>query len=142
MTHPFFAAALGGLLFGAAAGLLMLATGRIAGISGIAAGLVHPQRGELLWRALFVGGMLLGGLISAGLLPASFVAQSGVSGARLLGAGLLIGIGARVGNGCTSGHGICGVGRLSLRSAVAVSVFSATGALTHVLDGLSAGGRP
>ncbi|HEX6239804.1 MAG TPA: YeeE/YedE thiosulfate transporter family protein [Polyangiales bacterium] len=142
MTQAFFAAAAGGLLFGAAAGLLMLGTGRIAGIAGIAGGLVHPERGELLWRALFVAGMLLGGLLGAQLLPASFVAHAGLSAARLLGAGVLIGVGARLANGCTSGHGICGVGRLSLRSVVAVAIFSTTGALTHLLDRWSTGGAP
>lgn len=134
MTHPFFTAAAGGVLFGLAAGLLMISSGRIAGIAGIAGGLVHPKRGDLSWRALFVAGLLLGGLISVRALPASFVLSSPLSSARLLGAGLLIGVGARLGNGCTSGHGICGVGRLSLRSIVAVTIFTATGALTHALD--------
>ena len=139
MTQPFIETAAGGALFGAAAGLLLLAHGRIAGIAGIAAGMLRPKQGELVWRALFVLGLLAGGLVAAALVPSSFTWHRDASAARLIAAGLLIGIGSRVGNGCTSGHGVCGVARLSLRSMVAVMLFSATGALTHAVDVLVKG---
>ncbi len=142
MTQSLVGAAAGGALFGAAAGLLLLATGRIAGVAGIAAGIVRPERGELAWRALFVAGLLLGGFISAAVLPSQFAWHREASTARVIAAGLLIGVGSRVGNGCTSGHGICGVARFSLRSITAVALFTAVGALTHALDLLAGGGPP
>lgn len=126
----------GGLLFGAAAGLLLLETGRIAGVAGVAAGLSRPKPGDFLWRALFVVGLVAGGLVAARLLPAAFAWQREVSLVRVVAAGLLIGVGARIGNGCTSGHGVCGVARLSPRSIVAVSLFTAVGAVTLLLERL------
>jgi uncharacterized membrane protein YedE/YeeE len=140
MTQPLLGVAAGGALFGIAAGLLLVEAGRIAGIAGVAAGLLRPRRGEVLWRALFVLGLLAGGVVSASLLPQAFAWHRDASTARLVAAGLLIGIGSRVGNGCTSGHGICGVGRLSRRSIVAVAIFTAAGAVTHLLDRIGSGG--
>ncbi len=123
-----------GGLFGAAAGALLIGRGKIAGISGILAGALqhdqHDQHGT--WRFVFLLSLMLGGLAGSALAPESIVRSHPVSLARLALAGLLIGLGARIGNGCTSGHGICGIGRLSLRSTVAVATFSLTGALTHI----------
>jgi uncharacterized protein len=137
--HPWVSIAAGGLLFGSAAGLLLLEAGRIAGVAGVAAGLLQRNPGDLFWRALFVLGLLAGGLVAGHLLPAAFAWHRDASTLRVIAAGLLIGVGARIGNGCTSGHGVCGVARLSARSIVAVTLFTAVGALTHILDRLVTG---
>ncbi|MHB8420554.1 MAG: YeeE/YedE family protein [Myxococcales bacterium] len=120
----------GGLLIGLAASALLLVNGRVAGISGIVAGLLGPERGDALWRAAFVAGLLAGGLLVAALLPGA--AHSGLvrSAPAIAAAGFLVGTGARLANGCTSGHGLCGLSRLSPRSLVAVLTFIATGAAT------------
>ena len=128
-----------GGLFGAAAGLLLIARGRLAGISGILGGALRrePDGG---WRYSFLLGLSLGGLIGSVIVPDAIDRVHPTSLARLVLAGLLIGLGARLGNGCTSGHGICGVGRLSLRSTVAVATFSSIGAFTHACLDLGGAG--
>src|SRR3984957_16993119 len=119
----------GGALIGASASALLLLDGRIAGISGIVGGLVVPQRGEVAWRALFVGGLLVGALLLACFAPGSFQAP-GSSWPVVAVGGLLVGIGTRLGSGCTSGHGVCGLSRFSMRSLVATCVFMLTAAIT------------
>lgn len=131
-------AAIGGALIGLSAVLLMLSTGRIAGICGIFSGLLNLQGDDKGWRIAFVGGLILApaiaGWIGYGVpmpaLPASW--------AVIVVSGLLVGFGARLGSGCTSGHGICGIARLSPRSVAATIVFMLTAILTvaitrHVL---------
>src|SRR5215471_290997 len=122
-------ALLGGALIGAAASLLLAVNGRIAGISGILAGLFSQRREEVTWRALFLGGLLAGGAIFVVLRPESLVAdvRPGIATTAL--AGLLVGWGTRVSGGCTSGHGVCGISRLSLRSIVATGTFMLVGML-------------
>ena len=120
----------GGLLIGAAAALLILFNGRIAGISGIVGGLLQrPKAGEAAWRIAFVGGLLLAPLVYPLFsdLPASRI---DAGWGMLAVAGLLVGFGTRYGSGCTSGHGVCGLSRWSLRSLVATSLFMLTGFLT------------
>lgn len=126
----FLPALAGGVLIGAAALLLLLFNGRIAGISGIVAGLVAPNATQVGWRAAFVIGLLGGGLAASLLAPASFGPPLVRSQALWLVGGLLVGVGARMSGGCTSGHGVCGLGRLSPRSIVATTTFMATGAIT------------
>jgi uncharacterized membrane protein YedE/YeeE len=130
----------GGALIGASASLLLALNGRVAGISGILGGLVLPARGDVIWRALFTLGLIVGGAAAFSAAPASFDA----SGAPALGlvavAGALVGIGTRIGNGCTSGHGVCGISRFAPRSIVATITFMATGALTVVAVRLLGGG--
>jgi len=117
-------AAIGGALIGFSAVLLMLFTGRIAGISGIFDGLINQQTSDRSWRAAFVAGliaapvtaMLVGYTVPMPRLPGSFI--------TIVVGGLLVGFGARLGSGCTSGHGICGIARLSPRSIAATSVFT------------------
>ena len=123
-------ALLGGMLLGISASVLLLFNGRIAGISGIVSGVLKPSEGEFSWRLLFVVGMVTSGLLAPLLgfaLPETLPVSSFFWVAV---AGLLVGIGTKVGNGCTSGHGICGMGRLSKRSIVATCVFMAVAIAT------------
>ncbi|MEB3230868.1 MAG: YeeE/YedE family protein [Leptolyngbyaceae bacterium] len=119
----------GGALIGLSATLLLWANGRIAGISGIVNGALEVKRGET-WRWLFLIGMILGGAIYEYGLAAQPTPMSGLApGAMILG-GFIVGMGTRLGSGCTSGHGVCGLGRLSGRSLTAVLTFLATGMMT------------
>lgn len=122
----------GGALIGASAAVLLAFNGRIAGISGIVSGLLSANKGDTQWRATFVGGLLLGGVALALLAP-SALGASPVSLPMIALAGALVGVGTSLGNGCTSGHGVCGVARLSPRSIVATLTFITTGAVTVVL---------
>jgi len=118
----------GGALLGAAAAALLVLGGRVAGISGILAGAISGAR-ERTWRIAFVVGLVLAGFIAARVMPSAASAPPRTFFLVLV-AGLLVGVGTRLGGGCTSGHGVCGIGRLSKRSLVATLVFMATGALT------------
>lgn len=121
---------LGGALIGLSATLLLWSIGRIAGISGIVNGLGTAPRSDRAWRAAFLLGLMIAGGIAINLLPdAPSRLQSG-STPMLLMAGLLVGFGTRMGNGCTSGHGVCGLGRLSWRSLAAVLTFMVTAITT------------
>jgi len=119
----------GGAIIGFAAGLFALVNGRIAGISGILGGLLRPTLPDAGWRIAFVAGLIVAPIVytTVGKLPPIVIdAQYPV----LIAAGLLVGVGTRFGAGCTSGHGVCGLSRLSPRSLVATLVFMATGFLT------------
>ncbi|MDN0084679.1 YeeE/YedE family protein [Crenobacter sp. SG2305] len=119
----------GGLLIGLAAALFVLFNGRIAGISGIVGGLLRPSRGEVGWRLAFVFGLVLAPLAYSlvAVLPARRIDASTT---LLIVAGVLVGLGTRYGAGCTSGHGVCGLSRLSPRSLVATLAFMASGFAT------------
>jgi len=135
-----FASAIGGLLIGLSAAILLLFHGRIAGISGIFAGVIEPRAGEFGWRATFLGGLLVGGALMFALTPELYAVTIERSLAVVAVAGVLVGVGTRLGSGCTSGHGVCGMARLSTRSLMATISFMATGALTvfiinHLLGG-------
>lgn len=128
----------GGILLGISATLMLLLNGKVAGISGILTGLMTPKSKDFAWRLLFAVGMISGGFIAALMLGGSAPVQFETSSAMLAVAGLLVGVGTRLGNGCTSGHGICGIGRLSKRSIIATCVFMAVAGVTvfvrlHVL---------
>lgn len=120
----------GGALIGLAAALLLLANGRIAGISGILGGAAGPPDANTGWRVAFIAGLLLGALGIIHLLPASGDVALQASTPMLIIGGLLVGFGTRLGNGCTSGHGVCGLARGSRRSIVATVVFFAVALLT------------
>lgn len=133
-------AAIGGVLIGFSAVLLMLLTGRIAGISGIFSGLLNLRGEDKGWRIAFIAGLILAPIVAGAIghgmtsptLPANWVI--------IVAAGLLVGFGTRLGGGCTSGHGICGIGRLSMRSIAATFVFMVTAVITvaithHVVGG-------
>ncbi|MEE8433708.1 MAG: YeeE/YedE thiosulfate transporter family protein [bacterium] len=116
----------GGAIFGLGSVLLLIFNGRIAGVSGIVSGLLFPVRQDWSWRAYFAVGMLLGGFALSWLQPQAFIFGIERSNLAIIAAGILIGVGARMANGCTSGHFICGIGRLSRRSIVAGVIFAAT----------------
>jgi uncharacterized membrane protein YedE/YeeE len=129
---------LGGALIGLAAVLLMLANGRIAGVSEILGGMLARTRGDLAWRVAFIVGLWLGALVYWIARGEPFAVETVGSWPTAIAAGLLVGIGTRMGSGCTSGHGVCGIARLSKRSIVATAVFMGTGFATvfvarHVL---------
>jgi hypothetical protein len=123
-------ALVGGLLIGLAACILLLFNGRIAGISGILGGVVVPRPGEVSWRLWFLAGLLGGGLVAARFLPGAFGDAPAVPMSAIVVAGFLVGFGTRLSNGCTSGHGVCGLGRLSKRSLAATLTFMAAGAVS------------
>ncbi|MFN5350453.1 MAG: YeeE/YedE family protein [Polaromonas sp.] len=119
----------GGMLIGLAAALFVLLNGRIAGISGVLGGLFAPVRGDVLWRVAFIGGMVAAPLAYRVVLALPAV-QIDAGYPALVAAGLLVGVGTRYGAGCTSGHGVCGLSRLSLRSLVATGTFMGAGFVT------------
>lgn len=134
MTATWLTALAGGVLIGLAAVLLLWLNGRIAGVSGILNGVVFPKAGDVSWRVAFLVGLIAAGGLYMALVPGAPLPRADFSRAGLIIAGLLVGFGTRMGNGCTSGHGVCGLGRLSLRSLTAVVTFMATAiATTFVL---------
>jgi len=120
-------AIVGGLLIGLAVAGLWLFNGRAAGISGIFGGVLELERPDLPWRGAFIGGLALGGLVLSRIEPRLFAWDAPHSSALVVASGLLVGFGTRLGGGCTSGHGLCGISRLSPRSVVATLVFMALG---------------
>ena len=134
------AATLGGALIGLSASAMLLLNGRIAGISGIVGGALKLPKGDMVWRLVFVAGLITGGLVMWLLHPGAFVMEIDRSVLAIAAAGLLVGVGVRLGSGCTSGHGVCGLSRFSPRSLVATGTFMAAGAavaavVTHVFGG-------
>jgi uncharacterized protein len=124
-----WSAAIGGVVIGLAATLFVLVNGRVAGISGIVGGMLHPRPGDFAWRLAFVAGLLLAPLVytTVAAHPSATI-EAGYP--VLIAAGLLVGIGTRFAGGCTSGHGVCGLSRLSPRSLVATLSFMAAGFAT------------
>jgi uncharacterized protein len=134
MFETYALALLGGGLIGGAAALLLLTHGRIAGISGIVGSAMLPRGEARGWRLAFLGGLGVVGLVARWLAPAAIGAPAR-SLAVVAMAGVLVGYGTRLGSGCTSGHGVCGLSRGSRRSVVAVMTFLATGVLTAWIAG-------
>ena len=128
-------AMIGGALIGIAAVLLFRVNGRIAGVSGIVHGLVTNANLQSLWRVMFVAGLILGGLLYFLLTGEPIVGDYRPALPLVAVAGLLVGVGPRMANGCTSGHGVCGVARMSVRSIIATVVFVSFGMLTATLAG-------
>lgn len=131
----------GGILIGLAATLLLWLNGRVAGVSGILNGVIFPKQQDVAWRAAFLIGLIVAGGLYMALVPGASLPRTDYSRAGLIVAGILVGFGTRMGNGCTSGHGVCGLGRLSLRSLVAVLTFMGTAIMTtyvvrHLWSGL------
>lgn len=128
VLEAFIPAVAGGILIGLASLTLLLFNGKVAGVSGIVGGLFAPTTGDTGWRVAFAVGLLLGGVGLLIQMPASLTGDSPRSLPLLALGGLLVGFGSRLGSGCTSGHGVCGVGRLSKRSITATLLFTLAGA--------------
>jgi uncharacterized membrane protein YedE/YeeE len=137
-----YSALLGGILLGTSATLLLWMNGQIAGISGIFRGALKMRTTDRLWRVLFLAGLVLGGGLWWQIMGPTFTPRSGFSMPLLIVAGILVGFGSRIGNGCTSGHGVCGLGRTSARSLASTATFFAvavatTFALRHIFGAVS-----
>lgn len=131
LTYP----VLGGALIGLSASLLLLSHGKIAGISGIFSGLFQPNIDDHGYRVWFLSGLVLAGLVARFVAPQAFGVPITTSLLLVAVAGLLVGLGTKLANGCTSGHGVCGVSRLSARSVVATVTFIAAGVVTTFFVG-------
>ncbi len=130
MKHEWWMALVGGGILGAASGLLLWANGRIAGVSGIVGSTLRPRTGDVAWRLAFLIGLALAGWGAAALGKVHFDVTALPGTSALAFAGVAVGLGTRYANGCTSGHGICGLSRGSLRSLVATGTFMAVAAGT------------
>jgi uncharacterized protein len=133
---------LGGALIGVAASLLLLVHGRIAGIAGLFAGVFLPAHDARSTRAAFVAGLCAAGVVLAGIYPEAFSMERTPALPVVALGGLLVGYGTRLGGGCTSGHGVCGMSRFSKRSIVATLVFMGAGIVTVFVVGRVFGARP
>lgn len=133
--HDWLLALLGGIIIGLASSLLLLLKGRIFGITGIIYGVLTGDKNEKIWRFSLILGLISGGVFSSIVFPQLYNYEvSGPIGLYIL-AGLLVGFGTKLGSGCTSGHGVCGISRLSPRSIVATLVFMASGIVTVLVKG-------
>lgn len=128
-------ALVGGALIATSLAIMLITTGRIAGLSGIFAGFVMPKAGDWGWRAWFIAGALIVGAAFQIARPETFDAGARVPLWLVAMSGVLVGLGVRAGNGCTSGHGLCGMSRMSKRSIVATMTFFAVGVVTATISG-------
>lgn len=133
MQTEWINALLGGVLIGISVSLMLYLNGRVTGISGIINGVLSPLKGDTQWRVLFIVGLLFGGLVLRQMNPQVFENTLTSPLWTTVVAGLLVGFGTIMGGGCTSGHGVCGISRLSPRSLIATGVFIAAGVLAVIL---------
>lgn len=126
-------AVIGGILIGLAVSMMLFFNGRVTGISGILGGIIKPQKNDLDWRVAFIGGLIFGGIILQYLKPSAFIQLSSALRVDYMIAGILVGFGTLLGNGCTSGHGVCGISRLSVRSIVATLTFIIFGMISVLI---------
>ncbi len=127
MQQDWINALLGGIIIGLSVSMMLLLNGRVTGISGIINGVLTPLKGDTVWRVLFVTGLFLGGLAIKALNPNVFNGSLNTETWTTVVAGLLVGFGTIMGSGCTSGHGVCGISRMSPRSLVATIAFIGAG---------------
>ena len=126
-------ALIGGVMIGLAVSLMLLFNGRVTGISGILSGLLKPEKNETSWKLSFIIGLIFGAFVLQVLRPEAFVQISSAFWFDYVIAGLLVGFGTLLGNGCTSGHGVCGISRFSIRSIIATITFITFGILSVLL---------
>lgn len=126
-------AVIGGLLIGVASSLMLILNGRVTGIAGIVNGILSLPKKDTAWRVAFVAGLVLVGIVLYQINPQYFVNESGRSLPVVIIAGLLVGFGTVLGSGCTSGHGVCGISRMSIRSLIATLAFMGAGFVTASL---------
>jgi len=136
MIENIFYPLIGGILIGLSSSTMLGGLGRIAGISGIVGGALTKPKREDLWRFAFVGGLIAGGILLRILRPDLFNYKFEFTALHYIVAGILVGYGTRLGSGCTSGHGVCGMGRMAKRSFVATMTFIMFGMLTVFLKGV------
>lgn len=130
LSDPFRSAIVGGILIGISVSLMLALNGRVTGLSGIISDGIFSLNSNQQWRWFFLLGLLSGGSVIINLIPSAFLNTLDTSTPILIVAGLLVGFGTRMGGGCTSGHGICGMSRLSARSIVATITFILFGMIT------------
>jgi uncharacterized membrane protein YedE/YeeE len=123
-------AIVGGAIIGLAVSLMLIFNGRVTGVSGIVSGAINPKKNETSWRWFFLFGLIAGGFALNFFYPQSFIQQSSATSFDYILAGLFVGFGTLLGNGCTSGHGVCGISRFSLRSLIATITFISFGVLS------------
>jgi uncharacterized membrane protein YedE/YeeE len=126
-------ALLGGILIGTAVSIMLVFNGRVTGISGIVSGILKPTKGDVGWRVSFILGLLVGGLILRLKFSHLFIQNSHAAWFDYIFAGLLVGFGTLLGNGCTSGHGVCGISRLSIRSILSTITFIIFGVVSVLI---------
>ena len=126
-------AALGGVLIGISVSIMLAFNGRVTGISGIVSKAMEFPKNDFSWRFMFILGLIVGGGVLALIYPQAFLGQLETSNWTLIVAGLLVGFGTSLGSGCTSGHGVCGISRFSIRSVIATCVFIGAGVLSVAL---------
>lgn len=134
MTEQIVYPLIGGLLIGLATSLMLMGLGRIAGISGIFSTFLSLPQKEDFWRYNFIAGIIFGGILMYFISPQFFNYEIKATPLRIISAGLLVGFGTRLGSGCTSGHGVCGLSRLAKRSLVATLTFMATGIIVVAIE--------
>lgn len=132
MNHEYVNALYGGAIIGVAASLMLWLNGRVTGIAGILSNALKFEKGQMLWRWLFVGGLIVGGLIIK-TFDLGVIGEPVANRSMLIVAGVLVGVGTVMGSGCTSGHAVCGLSRLSKRSIVSTLVFIGVGMITASL---------
>lgn len=130
MLESLLLASLGGAIIGVASSMMLVFNGRVTGISGIYNGILSFVKTDLMWRIAFVLGIILGGTVMFAVKPELFVNETGRSLGAIAVAGLIVGFGTIMGSGCTSGHGVCGISRMSVRSLIATASFMGAGFLT------------
>ena len=133
MPQDWINALIGGSIIGLSVSLMLLLNGRVTGISGIINGILTPAKGDTSWRILFVLGLVAGGAVSSSINPTAFTGPLPSENWTVVVAGLLVGFGTILGSGCTSGHGVCGISRLSPRSLIATGTFMTAGILAVYL---------
>ena len=121
---------LGGIILGIAVSVMLLFNGKVTGISGIVGGILNRENADKSWRVLFILGLLLGGFILKWIYPVAFTVQSYATTTDYVIAGFLVGFGTLLGNGCTSGHGVCGISRFSMRSILSTCIFITFGIIS------------
>jgi uncharacterized membrane protein YedE/YeeE len=137
MESAWINAIIGGAIIGIAASILLLTFGRVLGVSGIVGRIYELSKNDFAWRVMFLAGTMAGGYVAFKLWPENFQnIQADTGFLKLAGAGLLVGFGTKLGNGCTSGHGVCGIGRASPRGLAATCTFILFGILTVAILGL------
>jgi uncharacterized membrane protein YedE/YeeE len=124
---------IGGFIIGGAVSIMLLFNGRVTGISGIVGGILNPKISDKRWRLLFLAGLICGGFILKYFHSSSFSLISNATPLDYIGAGFLVGFGTLLGNGCTSGHGVCGISRFSIRSIISTLIFITSGIIGVIL---------